>query len=198
MTVAPDEAAETVAYALHLGYEYWGTELDDVGSPLAAITPEAKAFAAASSALDVLVARVAHAEQERDEWRRERLRLETRINQQRGRLAELDVIVADHAKHYGAHIAAIKAQRNRGTVAWREAVARAERAETALRRATYVAEHLLDMTDRDDFGDVIGPEGQHEGAYRQGSLAQEIREWKEIAAVLAGPPDTQAEEENRD
>lgn len=50
------EHADVIAYALHEAFEYWGTELDDVGSPLAAIEPQAKRIQAAQAALDALLA----------------------------------------------------------------------------------------------------------------------------------------------
>lgn len=52
-----------------------------------------------------------------------------------------------------------------------------------LARAAYVAEHLMEMIDRQTWRDegAIGPEGQYEGDYRAAQVWQEIQSWKEAA-----------------
>jgi hypothetical protein len=52
-----------------------------------------------------------------------------------------------------------------------------------LARAAYVADHLMDMIDRETWREsgAIGPEGQYEGDYHQTQVAMEIKRWKEIA-----------------
>ena len=58
-----------------------------------------------------------------------------------------------------------------------------EELRSLLARAAYVADHLMDMIDRETWREsgAIGPEGQYEGDYRQTQVAMEIKRWKEIA-----------------
>lgn len=58
-----------------------------------------------------------------------------------------------------------------------------EELRSLLARAAYVADHLMDMIDRETWREygAIGPEGQHEGDYHQTQVAMEIKRWKEIA-----------------
>jgi hypothetical protein len=57
--------------------------------------------------------------------------------------------------------------------------------EDALKRAAYVAEHLMQMIDRETWLASGGDDGQghYEGDYREAQIALEIREW----ATLADP-----------
>ena len=58
-----------------------------------------------------------------------------------------------------------------------------EELRSLLARAAYVADHLMDMIDRETWREsgATGPEGQYEGDYRQAQVALEIKRWKEIA-----------------
>ena len=68
---------------------------------------------------------------------------------------------------------------------YRELSAQLEAAREALRRAAYVAEHLMQMIDPETWrlegGDDM--QGHYEGDYRAARLAEEIKEWAALAGV---------------
>jgi len=72
------------------------------------------------------------------------------------------------------------------------AEARVEALTEALRRATYLAEHLFQMTDRETWLATGGDDGQghYEGDYRAEQLLQELRS---LAALAAALPERQEE-----
>lgn len=65
-----------------------------------------------------------------------------------------------------------------------EALIAADRLAKALRRAAYVAEHLMQMIDQETWRASGGDDGQghYEGDYHEGQLAMEIKRWIELAS----------------
>ena len=68
-----EEQVATIHEALHYGLDYFGHELDDVGSPIAAVTSRAQKFERAIAEFDSLAAALDQAQQEIASLKQERM-----------------------------------------------------------------------------------------------------------------------------